>query len=169
MKKLLPQITQRDLSYFKKSKIDKMAIRVGQYYSKLKSNQRDRFDRIIRSLCHKYGLIQNKCPLEMILMRQIALNSIRIEEAESWLIDNPDKMWITDVEKWLLLIQKERREAVNLLASLVKMVEKEGKLNTFGNLRDGLREEEGLPKSKKMELSPNGHQRRHYDGITRTK
>lgn len=143
-------------------KVDKIDVRIGRYYSNLEEYQKKRFDRLVGSLARRYDIALNQSPMEMILIRQIALNTIRIEEAELYLVKNPDQQWSTDVEKWLFLSQKERREAINLLSTLVQAGSKQDKAASFDSIRNILRTEEGLKESK-TEIKETGYQKRYYD------
>jgi hypothetical protein len=142
-------------------------IRIGAYYSKLKTNQKKRFENIVRAISRRLKLFARKNPVEYILIRQIALNTIRIEEAELSLMDGINEKYASDVEKWLLLAQKERRDAMTTLFTIMKREDKKSGIEKFNELRDILREEKDLPPSK-VQLTPDGHDRRHYDDITRT-
>lgn len=148
-------------------KSDDLCIRIGIFYSKLKTNQKMRFDKVINALSRKYKLYPNKNPLEILLVRQIALNTLRIEEAELELMQGNDVKYSSDIEKWLFLAQKERREALNTLSLLLKVEGKKDKLFKAKDIRDLLREEEGLPPAE-SQIKSDGHDRRSYDTITRT-
>ena len=146
---------------------DRLILRIGQYHSKFNTHQRERFDKILDALSRKYALKKESSPLEMILARQIALNVIKIDDAETHLLENPGDRWISDIEKWLILMKKETRESIISLSTLVKVNTKKSKLRNFDDLRNELRDAENLPKTV-TEVNPDGHDRRyHDDGVTR--
>ena len=107
--------------------------------------------------------------MEMLLVRQIAIDTIRIDKAHAELVEMPNIDYAADAEKWLFLAKKERREAINLLATLTRVTEKRDGVDRFGDLRDTLRKEEKLPKSDNTTRKPDGHDRRYYDPIDRIK
>ena len=137
--------------------------RIGMYYRKLTRDQRGRFDRIVNGISKKEGICVTKNPLELILARQIALNTVRIEQGELDILNGVAERYSHDAEKWLLLLQKERREAMKDLVLLLRTGSKKGQINKFSDIRDSLREEDGLEKSVIPETPPTGHERRFYD------
>jgi len=154
------------------AKLEQIDIRVGKDYRLLSYDKRRRFDRIVESLARKLNLALNQCPLEMIMMRQIAMLIIRISQAEVDIIEGVVEKYNSNAEKWILLARKELRDSINCLSSITQVTERKEKASTFGGLRDVLREKEGLPKSERTEMVKDGHQRRHFgggDGVTRTK
>ena len=161
---------------------DKLNIRIGAYYTKLKTNQKNRFGSIERSIKSKLELTNRNNPMEMILVRQIALNTIRIEEAELDFMDakkefkcegcgkittREDKYKAT-VDKWIFSAQKERRDAMTTLTTILKIETKKGGVNNFLDMRNALREGENLDKTEEAEVPEDGHERRYHDPITRT-
>jgi len=170
MKKKSPFATDKEIEILKKLNPHQIDTRIGHYYRKLEKFQKRRFTRITASIAKRLGLKLNQCPVEIILIRQIALNTIRIEEAELYLLNHAEEKWENEkLEKWLVTAQKERREAIKDLSSLSKMTGKKGEVDKFKDLRDALRSTEKLPESKKVRYNPDGHDRRHYDRIERTK
>lgn len=167
MKKIDPTQTRRE-----KDNLDKdynaVDLRVGHYFRKLSKPQKQRFNRIVNSIAYKYGLALNRHPTEMIIIRDVALFTVRIEAAQRRILGGELPEYIDEMEEWIFKAQKERRESINLLSKLVKVTEKKDGVKTFGDLRDILREKEGLEKSKKSEINPDGHDRRHYDDLTRS-
>jgi len=147
---------------------DYVGARIGIFYHKLPKRQKRRFDRVCTTICRKMKIEFAKNPLEMLLIRQVAMNTIRIEQAELDLLEGKYAKYTSDIEKWLFLAQKERRDAMAGLILLYKSGDKKSGTSKFGDLRDELRDEQGLEKSKEVELSPDGHDRRSYDDITRT-
>ncbi len=146
---------------------EELSIRIGVYYSKLKTNQKKRFNSIVKAICKKFVIYIRKHPLEMILVRQIALNTIRIEEVELALMEGAIEKYSDAKEKWLFSAQKERRDAMTTLQSLLKVGDNRKSVGNFDKMRDLLRDEEDLPPAKPMEKTPDGHDRRAYDKITR--
>jgi len=143
--------------------------RIGAYFRKLTKDQKARFNRIVSSICKKEGVTYAKYPIELILIRQIALNTVRIEQGELEILDGRAEAYTSDAEKWLLALQKERREAMKDLILLLKTGDKKGHINKFSDIRDSLREEDGLEKSPEPDNAPTGHERRSYDDdIVRT-
>ena len=138
------------------------------YYKKLNEEKKGRFDRIVTSIVKNFDLKKSKNPLETLLARQIALNTIRIEEAELDIIDQKFAKYGDKIEKWLFSAQKERRDAMTTLSNLLKAVGIKGKKDSYFNLRDDLREDEGLGKSENNQVNPDGHDRRYHDGVSRT-
>ena len=123
MKKLEPDATvkeNRDLKYLTASKSTKIDIRVGSYYSKLKPKQRLRFDRLVDSLCRNLGLNKQRNPLELILVRFVAINSLRIEYALEEIIDNSQMGFQSKHEKWILQAQRETDNMLKTLSLLSK-------------------------------------------------
>jgi len=147
--------------------LERADIRIGAYYSKLKTNQKKRFDHIVRAITYKFKIYPRKSPLETILVRQIALNTVRIEEAELAWIDEDKDRYDSPINKWLFDAQKERRQTIESLSTIMKREGKKGGMEGFGKLRNILRDEQDLPKSE-TEVTPTGHDRRHYDDVTRT-
>lgn len=138
---------------------ESMVTRIGSYYSELQHYQKLRFDKIVRDIAHKFRVYVKANPLEYILIRQIALNTIRIDEAERALILGKEPQYTSAVEKWLFSAQKERREAIQTLFTLFKTDETKKKLSNFDALRDTLRTEVDLPPSENK-INPDGHDRR---------
>ena len=149
-------------------KAESQNLRIGAYYSKLKTNQKKRFEAITRAISHRFKIFARKNPLEILLVRQIALNTIRIEEAELALIEGGQEKYLAAIEKWLFLAQKERREAISTFFSIMKRDNTKKSGDGFGDLRDLLRDEEGLEPSEEALESPTSTDRRHYDDIKRT-
>jgi hypothetical protein len=147
---------------------DALGARIGLFYHKLPKAQKKRFDKVSYTIVKKMKLDFARNPLEVLLVRQIAMNTIKIEQAELDLIEGKAEHYTSDVEKWLFLAQKERRETMLNLVMIAKTADKKSGTSKFGDLRDELREEQGLEKSELKELSPDGHDRRSYDDITRT-
>lgn len=147
---------------------EKLDIRIGAYYSSLKTNQKKRFNSIIGAISRKFGLLISKHPLEMLLVRQIALHTVRIEEAELNVATEKEPKYVAVIEKWLFSAYKERREVMVTLNTLQKIEPKRGQIDGFLNLRNSLRKDEGLEKTEEVISSPDGHDRRYYDDITRT-
>lgn len=150
------------------SEADATDARIGSYWSKLTYRQKERFTRISKSIQRQLKVYPQRNPLETILVRQIALNTIRIELAESDLLEDKEDKYSSNMEKWLLLAQKERRDAITTLSSLIKAEGRKDKLTDFGGLRNILRKDEDLPPTKtEMQVDPK-QRRYHKDGITRT-
>jgi len=168
MKKLSPLFTQKEAARLAGAKGGKQDLRIGQYYTTLPKNNKDRFNRIAGSLARRYDLALNKYPAEMLLIRQIAMDTLKIEELELHLLNNPQDKWVSMAEKWLLLAKKERRETISTLSTLVKVTEKTDKVVKFDDLRNVLRVSEDLPEST-TKMSEDGHKRRYFDKVTRTK
>jgi len=170
MQPLSPEGNKKEKQDLRKlKKLDKENIRIGLFYSKLNTHQKQRFTRIVRSISSHLGLHQQKYPNEMILIRQIAMDTIHIEEADRMLIEDIDKKERENIRKWAIALRKERNSAQSLLYTLTKVSEKSNKVDNFASLRDTLRELENLPQSKNRDYQPDGHDRRYYDKITRTK
>lgn len=170
MQRKQPHLIQKDSKKLERAEdsSDKDNIRIGAYYSKLKTNQKKRFDKIVLSISNKLKINSIKNPLEIILVRQIALNTVRIEEAELAMFNSNDEKYLVAIEKWLFSAQRERREAMSTLMTLTKKEKGKSTTDSFGKLRDILRDEKGLEKStSEVELPPDGHDRRHYDNVTR--
>lgn len=172
-KKVYPIATKEEREDLRRlDGLSKDSIRIGIFYSKLTQHQKSRFQRIVKSLARKLALELNRNPLEMILVRQIALNSIRIEDAELSIIEGENPKYMSNVEKWLFLAQKERRDAISLLATVARVTEKSDRVSSFKVLRDVLREEEGLPPTEEGDFSTGGYKRRFgsktKDGVERT-
>ena len=143
-------------------------VRIGHFYRKLGDYQKRRFNRIVNSLAYKLNLALNQCPIEMILMRQIALMTVKIDEAELQIINNPEEKYASDAEAWILRAQKERRGALELLSRMGKSKEKRKSVTSYDDLRNILRDKEDLPATV-TEIKKDGHQRRaHNDGVSRT-
>lgn len=153
------------------ARAEQLNIRIGAYFSELDPKQKQRFTRIVNHISKRFKLKAYDNPLEYILIRQIALNSIRIEKTEKKLLEDENYAHDDKLEKWLLGIQAERRNAMETLWTLIKTNRKKGDVEKFGDMRDYLREAEGLPKSE-IVVSPDGHDRRFKsdgttDGVTR--
>ena len=148
-------------------KAEAQNIRIGAYYSKLKTNQKKRFESIASAISRKFKIFSRKNPLEMLLVRQIALNTIRIEEAELAILNGGEEKFLAAVEKWLFLAQKERREAIATFFSITKRDKTESKDINLGFLRGELRKEENLPPSKELMDNPKSSDRRDYKDATR--
>lgn len=149
-------------------KAESQNIRIGAYYSKLKTNQKKRFESIASAISKKFKIFSRKNPLEILLVRQIALNTIRIEEAELAILDGGEEKFLAAVEKWLFLAQKERREAIATFFAITKREKNLGKNIDLGFLREELREEQDLPSSKELMDNPKSSDRRDYEDATRT-
>ena len=149
-------------------KLESQNMRIGAYYSKLKTNQKKRFQTISGAITRRFEIFARKNPLEMLLVRQIALNTIRIEEAELAILDGAKEKFLDAIEKWLFLAQKERREAISTLFNIMKRDTNKAKDDKFGDLRSLLRDEQGLEESTEESTKPSSTDRRHYDKITRT-
>lgn len=147
---------------------ERLNLRIGAYYSKLKTNQKKRFDAIARAISRNLNIFISKHPLETLLVRQIALNTVRIEEAELDIMNTVDTKYVASIEKWLFSAQKERRDTMLTLNTLQKMEPKREKVDNFLNLRNEMREGEGLEKTTEPTRAPDGHDRRYYDPIIRT-
>ncbi len=143
-------------------------LRIGAYFSSLTKHQKTRFKRIEGSLARKLGLKLNQSPIEMILVRQIALNTVRIEEAELDIINNKEEEYGKKIEDWLFRAQRERREAISTLTTITKVSKTKTGENKFGIFREVFRDNEKLKKSKKTEIQPDGHDRRYRDNVVRT-
>src|SRR3990167_66636 len=133
MQPIDPTINTREaLSLSKKErKASLVMCRFGEFFLKLNIKQQKRFHRIVGSLARHYGISQNQAPMEMILIRQIAMNTIKIEDGEAHIMDNPDKKWVSGVEDFLIKLQKERREAIESLATLAKVGKKRGGIEKY--------------------------------------
>jgi len=165
MKKIDPTATLREKGLIEKKDFKAIDIRVGHYFRKLDKEQKYRFNRIVHSIARKYMLALNRYPTEMLLIRDIALLTVRIEMMEREVLG---KALCMQEEELILKWQKERREAINLLTKIVKVAEKKDGVKGFGDLRNILREKEGLDKSNKSQINPDGHDRRYYDDLTRS-
>jgi len=163
MKRISPALTTKEQEKINSLRlITSVDVRVGRYYSHLETHQRKRFKNIVSSITTKYGIKQRDHPVETLLIRQIALNTIRIEETELELRNIPDEKWHSDKEKWLFLAQKERREAIALLNTILQVNRRKHKIGAFEMLRGDLRAEEGLETSK-TDYVLDGHDRRFYE------
>ena len=152
-----------------KNSEDKYNLRIGAFYSKFNTHQRKRFNKIVDSICRKLGIHQYRSPVEMTLVRLIAVNQIRVEKAMNEAMGEENPEYGSDREKWLLLNQKEIREGINLLNNITKVAGKKEGISNFDMLRDNFRKEEGLKPSKQKGLLPDGKDRRyHIDGVTRS-
>jgi len=147
---------------------DKLNIRIGAYYTKLKTNQKSRFNSIVKSITTKLEVTNRHNPMEMLLVRQIALNTIRIEEAELDVMEGHEEKYLAAIEKWLFNAQKERRDAMTTLSTILKVNSKKGGVGSFTGMRSALRSSENLPESELTETPPDSHDRRYHDEITRT-
>jgi hypothetical protein len=147
---------------------DYVGARIGIFYHKLPKKQKRRFDRVCTTICRKMKIEFAKSPLEMLLIRQIAMLTIRIEQAELDILEGRAERYSKDIESWLFLAQKERREAMSLLMLFHRTGDKKSGTSKFSDLRDELRDEQGLGKSQETEPIIDGHDRRSYDDITRT-
>lgn len=141
--------------------------RVGQYYSLLSGSQKKRFGHITKAIQRNLKMYPRRNPVETILIRQIAFNTLRIEEAEIDVLKDASKKYSSDVEKWIFLARKERREAITTLFTIIKLSGKKDKKGRFDDLRNVLRAEEDLPPVT-VKKNPDGHDRRYHDEITRT-
>ena len=169
MKKNNPLMTTHEADRLKNLKPEKTDLRIGKFYSHLYDWQKKKFDRIVSTVARKYDLELNRNPVEMILIRQIAMCFVRIDEGELFLRHNADHKWVTDLDnKWLPTMRKELREALRDLSTMVKVQEKQGKVLTFDTLRNKLRDDEDLPADRTI-MAQDGHKRRYYDKVTRTK
>jgi len=149
--------------------IAKKDIQVGRFYSKLDRNTQGRFKRIVGSLVRKLNLNIRSSPAEMLLIRQIAYNSIRIENAEKAILSGEQEIYSSDAEKWLFLAQKERRDAISLLDTMTKVAKRRKGIGASDLLRGVLRESEELDITKHEGTSPDAKDRRtHNDGIHRS-
>lgn len=146
---------------------DTMAIRIGSYFNELTKSQRARFKTIVSALSKRFSATARANPLETLLIRQIALNTVRIESAEQDIAKGKVDAYSSDVSKWLFAAQKERREAMDTLLIIIKRDERKKAVTDFGDMRQILRKEENLPDSP-IPINPDGYDRRTYDDITRT-
>lgn len=169
MKKLSPLYSTKEYQKIIDSNPEKVDIRIGFFFSKLPTYQKQRFNRIVTSIARKLNVALNQCQIEIILIRQIALDTIKIDEAELFLINNPESKWVSQTEEFLFKAKKERREAIKDLCTVMQIQGKKSGLDNFGELRDSLREAENLDKGKELIMPKDGHDRRHYDPILRTK
>lgn len=140
---------------------------IGEYYDKFSQVQKARFNRIVNSIARKMGVALNRSPMPVILIRQIAFNTIRIEQSEAQLIEEKIGFTLNDIEKWRFQAQKDLRESMETLMTLLKTTDKKQSLGSFGGMRNILRGKEGLEASEDY-INPDGHDRRHYDDLTRT-
>ena len=143
--------------------------RIGAYFSKLNTHQKKRFQSVVKSITHKFSVTARQNPLEIILIRQIALNTIRIEQAELDILNGGEDKYLSAIEKWLFSAQKERREAISTFFNIQKRDDIQEKSGGFGDLRNILRDDEDLPPSEEISEKPTSTQRRHYDKVHRTK
>lgn len=151
-----------------KDKIDKLQIRVGEFFRQLTMSQKQRYYRIIKGIARKYELSMNSNPVEMILIRQIALSTVRLENAESKVINVEDKEYSGDIEKWIFKIQEERRNAIITLHTIMGIKGKRREVQNMKDLRTDLREAEGLPNTEYSDPTDKRYERRHYDDVTRS-
>ena len=170
MKAIDPTSNQAERARMSKiAQINRDSLRVGVYYSNLATNEKQRFDRIVGALARKMGLKLNENPFEMIIIRQIALHTVQIERYEHEKLVSNIKDYEAPRQRWLEWCYRERRDCMLALSTLVKVAERAIKVDTFKTLRDTLRDDQGLPKSKKAEVNPDGHGRRYRDDIKRVK
>jgi hypothetical protein len=152
-------------------KIDKLQIRVGEFFRKLTESQKHRYYRIMKGIARKYELSLNQHPVEMILIRQIALSTVRIEAAEAKVVGDEKEEFIGKVEAWIFKMQEERRNAINTLHAIIGIKGKKREVQNMKELRGDLRDSEGLPETEyKDTVEPNAERyaRRDYDNITRS-
>jgi hypothetical protein len=169
MKLQSPEGSQKDRAKYQKlDEQEQQNIRLGMCYQKLEDYQRARFDRIVGSLARDIGINRYQSPREMILIRQIALNTIRIERAELDIMEGKVEAYVSKVETWLIKMQRERCNALKTLSTITKVAKKKARVSSFTVLRDTLRKEERLPKTEQRDLAKDGHDRRYYDDVTRT-
>lgn len=157
----------RKLSYPEKTNI-----RIGFYYSKFNTHQKARFNRIVNSLCNKYGLDQRSSPGELILIRNIAISVIRLDRAYSKIIQEEQEEttdYAAEREKWIINSRKALRDDLQTLSVITKVSKKKMGIGGFDDLRGDLREKEGLPPSKHKGVLLDGHGRRYHDDkVSRT-
>lgn len=163
MKKISPIYSSEEQHRIGHQDFNHVDLRIGHFYRKLAEYQQKRFNRVVASIGNKLNVNLNQNPVKMILIRQIALNTVRIEEAELYLINHPVDKWVAEVENWLIKAQRERREAISLLSIMTKVTDRKKKVAGFAELRDVLREEENLPKTENRSITPNGHTRRFFN------
>lgn len=144
-------------------------LRIGRFYHNMADWQKKKFNRIANSLAYAHNLAKNRNPLEMMLIRHIALHQVRIDEAESLLQRKPDEKFSRAIDGWLVTMYREIRGAIKDLKLMNQTGKRVKKMDTFSDLRDDLRKEEGLEKSKEKSQVKDGYDRRYYDPVTRTK
>lgn len=170
MPKAINPITVDEKQDFRKLKgVEKVALRVGLFYSKFNTHQRHRYQNIVNVITKAFGLSRAENPLETIIIRQIALNLILSDKNALKLLEMEEPEHVDDIKGVLWRTQKEIRSAVSLLHSISQIKRKKSSVDIFGELRDDLRKKEGLKESEQKEYHPDGHDRRfHKDGVTRT-
>ena len=168
MQKLLPNATQREVKKIKNLKLDKMQARVGSYLHNLPLQSKTRFNRIVSTIARARGIALNTHPDAMLIIHQIAMDTIEIEDLSCALLGEENGSYGSDERKWLLLAKRERREALKDLGLILGKTEKEEAVDVFSGLRNNLREKQKLP-AVQTDTNPTGHQRRNYDSVVRTK
>lgn len=150
------------------NKEERNTISMGSFYNEFTPFQKIRFNHLIKSICKKHGISARKSPLPMILVKRIAVNTILLEDYEAKIIREKTVKTLDEDEKWRFQASKDLRESMETLMALTKTTEKKQSLGSFADMRGALREKEGLDPSEADETAPDGHDRRHYDDITRT-
>lgn len=146
----------------KLSGIKRRAIDAGAYYKSLNETQRATYDRVCNGWCRELNILPKFSPSKMMLVRLAAINHVRLGE----LIEGNLEEGRCPPEGQL---QKDIREALRLLMSITSTTKKKKSSDKFLDMRDKLREGEGLKPSKKTKYLPDGHDRRyHKDDVTRT-
>jgi len=168
MQKLIPVATQKEIRKITNLKLDKVQVKVGSYLKNLPAQAKARFNRIVSTIARARGIALNTHPDAMLIIHQIAMDTIEIEDVSDSLRAEADKDYGSDARKWLLLAKRERREALKDLGLILGKTEKEEAVDVFSGLRNNLREKQKLP-AVQTDTNPTGHQRRNYDSVVRTK
>jgi hypothetical protein len=132
------------------------------YYNLFSPPQKHRFTRLVRLWGKKLGIItnlgRNGDTIEILLLKQIALNTIRIEEVETGIRTNQIPKYGNE-DNYALDCQKERREAIKLLITILHTKKKKKSATSLDDVRNILRKDKGLD-STETELDPDMHDRK---------
>lgn len=167
--------TSKELRKLTKSEraIEFAKIRIGEFYTKYSINQKRRFHRIVHSIARHYGIALNQAPIETLLIRRISINTIEAEDLKVCVMDNPRAEDALKIREFLIKLDKEIREAMVTLVTILKVDNKKLSANKYKDIRKALRNEQGL-ETTDVETAPDGKDRRYLsqgyatgDGITR--
>lgn len=153
MESLEPDVATRDNREIKKfvKKSGRIKKWIGGFYKLLDNEQQIRFRKLLHAWCEKFSIPlspdqynkDSQETLELLLLKQIALNTIRIEMAEYLILGDKTSQY-TKVEDYYLAYQKERREAIRLFYSIIHSAKKKKSVISLDEVRNRLREDKGL-------------------------
>lgn len=163
MERVNPEAGKYTLSQLKalEGRRDRIQKYVRDYYNLFDFHQKMRFRRLVREWGKKLGFYRHKGrhfdDIEIILLKQIALNTIRIEETE-FLVRSGQVPRFGTEDTYSLACQKERRETIKLLHTLIHTKRKKKSVTSFDDVRNVLRKDKGLEETE-TQLEPDKYDR----------